>query len=125
MSIMSDTNPIQETVFACDIHALTLEQREHHGEASKLLFADVAEVRETASGFEFRLSADSTTLVRVANFIMYERLCCPFFTFSVEVEPRNGPIWIGLAGDEAIKPFVIAELGWMLKDDIATAAGFR
>jgi hypothetical protein len=122
---MSELNPTQETVFACDISALTPEQRKSHGAVSKALFADVAEVRETASGYEFRLSADSTTLARVADFITYERLCCPFFTFSVEVEPRSGPIWIGLSGDEGIKPFVIAEVGWMLNDDIATSAGFR
>jgi hypothetical protein len=122
---MSELNPTQETVFACDIYALTPEQREHHGAASKALFADVAKVRETASGYEFCLPPDSTTLARVADFITYERVCCPFFTFSVEVEPRSGPIWIGLSGDEGIKPFVIAELGWMLKDEIATAAGFK
>ncbi|MEO8610139.1 MAG: hypothetical protein ABI690_19750 [Chloroflexota bacterium] len=122
---MSALTQKQETVFACDMYALTPEQRDHHGTASKALFADVQDVRETANGYAFRLPEESTTLSRIADFITYERLCCPFFTFNVEVEPQGGPIWIGLAGEEGAKAFVIAELGGLLKDDVAATAGFR
>lgn len=122
---MSNLNQPQEITFACDMSALTPAQREHHGTASKELFADVQEVRETSNGYEFRLPEDSATLLRVADFITYERLCCPFFAFSVEVESQGGPIWIGLSGDEGVKAFVIAELGGILNDDMAAAAGFR
>lgn len=119
--------PIQKqpTAFACDLHALTPEQREHHERASRELFADVSEVRETSNGYAFRLPPVSTTLVRIADFITHERLCCPFFTFSIEVEPQGGPIWMGLAGDEGAKAFVLAELGGLLKDDLTTTGGGR
>ncbi|MEZ4666459.1 MAG: hypothetical protein R3E39_00830 [Anaerolineae bacterium] len=122
---MSNQNAAQETVFACDMYALTPEQREHHGSASKELFADVSKVRETPDGYAFRLPAKSSTLVRVADFITYERLCCPFFAFNVEVEPRGGAIWIGLSGTEGAKAFIVAALGWLLKDDVAIAAAFK
>src|SRR5689334_17031748 len=62
---MSDLNREQETVFACDMNALTPDQREHHGSASRELFADVSEVRETPNGYAFRLPKESSTLVRV------------------------------------------------------------
>lgn len=122
---MSDLSHEQETVFACEMYALTPEQREHHGSASRELFADVSAVREATNGYAFRLPQESNTLLRVADFITYERLCCPFFTFNVEVEPHGGPIWIELSGVEGAKAFVIAELGGLLTDHIATAAGFR
>ncbi len=122
---MSDLNQKQDTTFACDMFALTPEERVLHGEASERLFADVQEVRETSNGYAFRLPQESATLPKIAEFITYERLCCPFFAFNVEVEPQGGAIWLGLSGEEGIKPFVIAELGSHLKEDIATAAGFR
>lgn len=122
---MSDQNQQQEIVFACDISALTPDQREHHSVTSKALFAGIQEVRETSNGYTFRLPSESATLTKLADFITFERLCCPFFTFNIEVEQQGGPIWIGFSGDEGIKAFIIAELGWLLPDEIASAAGFR
>ncbi|MBK8135583.1 MAG: hypothetical protein IPK52_07070 [Chloroflexi bacterium] len=122
---MTDQNQLQEIVFACDISALTPDQREHHGVTSKALFAGIQEVRETSNGYAFRVSSESATLTKLADFITFERLCCPFFAFNVEVEPQSGPVWIGLSGDEGVKAFIIAELGWLLNDNIAAAAGFR
>lgn len=121
---MSDQNQ-QETVFACDMMALTPEQRESHSATSKALFADVQTVRETTNGYAFRLPPDSSYLPKAADFITFERLCCPFFAFNVEVEAQGGSIWIGLSGDEGIKAFIVDELGWILNDNIATDAGFR
>lgn len=122
---MSDQSQQQETVYACDMMALTPEQRDSHSTTSKALFADVQNVRETANGYAFRLPPDSSYLAKAADFIAFERLCCPFFAFNVEVEPQGGAIWVGFSGDEGIKAFIVAELGWLLTDDIATSAGFR
>lgn len=122
---MSNLNQEQETTFACDMFALTPDERTHHASASEALFAEVQEIRESANGYTFRLPQESSTLPRVADFITYERLCCPFFAFNVEVEPQGGPIWVGLLGEEGVKAFIIAELGSHLKEDIAIAAGFR
>lgn len=122
---MSDLNHAQETTFACDMSAMTSNQREQHSATSQKLFAAVQEVRETPNGYAFRLPQESAILSTIADFIIYERLCCPFFAFSVEVEPQGGHIWIALSGEKGIKPFVIAELGYLLNDDIAVAAGFR
>ena len=122
---MSNVNQQPDTAFACDMFALTPDERVHHAAASEALFADVQEIRESANGYTFRLPQESATLPRVADFITYERLCCPFFAFNLEVEPQGGPIWVGLSGDEGVKAFIIAELGSLLKEDIAIAAGFR
>jgi len=122
---MPNVTQKQETTFACDMFALTPDERTHHAAASEALFADVQEIRESANGYTFRLPQESATLPRVADFITYERLCCPFFAFNVEVEPQGGPIWVGLSGDEGVKGFIIAEPGSHLKEDIATTAGFR
>ncbi|MGI9167336.1 MAG: hypothetical protein ACR2G5_13325 [Pyrinomonadaceae bacterium] len=50
-------------------------------------------------------------LVRTAEFIALERLCCPFFGFAVEVEREGGAVWLILTGREGVKPFIIAEIG--------------
>jgi len=57
-------------------------------------------------GYRFRLPADSTMLVNVAEYISNERLCCAFLRFTVEVEPNGGPFWLCLTGGEGVKEYI-------------------
>lgn len=111
-------------IFACDLYALTPEQREHHTQTSPQLFTLVKEIRETEQGYQFRLPADTGVLLQAADFIAHERLCCPFFTFQVEVAAHGSAIWLGLAGVAGVKEFIKAELGEFLPAEVAAAAHF-
>jgi hypothetical protein len=48
------------------------------------------------NGYAFRFSNEGAILSSLSDFIALERLCCPFFGFSVEVEPEGGAIWFSL-----------------------------
>lgn len=96
---------------ACDLTAMTPEQRERHGNVSEQLFAAAQERQELPDGFAWRYSPDPSTLMLVAEFISLECLCCPFFNFTLELEPERGPIWLRLTGREGVKDFLRAEIG--------------
>jgi hypothetical protein len=54
---------------------------------------------------------NETGLLRKAvDFIANERLCCPFFGFTLEIEPEGGALWLRLIGPEGIKLFIRAEM---------------
>jgi hypothetical protein len=110
---------------ACDLTALTPEQREHHMTKSPLLLAAVQEIRELPDGYSLRLPASSDTLVKIADYITHERLCCSFFNFGVTVEPYGGPIWFHLSGEEGVKELIRTEMGAYLPEAVATAAGMK
>jgi hypothetical protein len=118
-------NPEQPVVFACDLTTLTPAQREEHVAISRALFAAVREVRELPSGYALRLPEDSAILAQVVSFITYERLCCPFHGMAVEVEPYGGPIWLLITGANGVKEFLAPEIGSLLNDTVAAAAGLR
>jgi len=101
----------QETPFACDMTAIAPDQRGAHLATIESLFHSVAEVVEVANGYRFRLPNDAEVLQRAVHFIALERLCCPFFGFSLEVEPEGGALWLSLTGREGVKPFILAEIG--------------
>ena len=101
----------KESPFACDMTAIAPEERGTHLSTIKELFRAVEEVRELPRGYAFRLPNESKVLVRTAEFIALERLCCPFFGFAVEVEREGGAVWLSLTGREGVKPFIIAEIG--------------
>jgi hypothetical protein len=40
-----------------------------------------------------------------------ERKCCPFFSFTIEVEGGAGSTWLTLSGPPGLKEFIRLELG--------------
>jgi hypothetical protein len=93
---------------ACDLGAIPAGERTAHELLAKQLFFDAAPEREDlADGYAFKFRADQYSLV--AGFIANERLCCPFFRFTLEVEPAQGPLWLRLTGGDGVKDFIRAE----------------
>lgn len=101
-----DKNLENEIPIACDLTAIPAEQREHHNAAAEQIFASILETRELPDGYAFRLPEEPDTLLKAAEFISLERLCCPFFNFALEVEPKGGPLWLKLTGGEGVKLFI-------------------
>lgn len=106
----SNVIPQNEAIIACNLNAIANEERDQHTDTVMAVFSAVQEVKEVASGYAFRLPADSTLLRNAADFIANERLCCPFFEFSLTITPNGGPIWFQLAGAEGVKEFVRSEI---------------
>lgn len=108
-----------ESSFACNMTALTPEERKAHIAAIAQVFGAVEEIRELPDGYSFRVTNDTPMLLKLADFISKERLCCPFFGFSLELEPEGGDLWLSLLGREGVKPFIQAEIGHALNQAIA------
>jgi hypothetical protein len=114
-SIVAASNPDEETIqptFACNLLALTPAKRQRHAAVTRQLGQMVHAIAELPDGYGFQLAPKSETLQLLAEFVASERLCCPFFTFSIRVEANDGPLWLHLTGPEGIKPFIQAELDW-------------
>jgi hypothetical protein len=94
--------------------AIAPEERASHLESAKELFHRVIDIQELTDGYAFHLPADSDTFTRIAKFISLERLCCPFFGFTLEVEPEGGDAWLKLTGREGVKSFIRGEIAEFL-----------
>jgi hypothetical protein len=75
------------------------------------LFANVEQVDELPDGFAFRFPPDEPWPVKIIEFVIAERQCCPFFRFEVVFEPNGGPLWLRLTGEKGAKAFLASELG--------------
>jgi len=97
-----DTQTNHDLPIACDLTAIDAEVRSMHVESAKqLLHEGAQEVQELPDGFAFRYPAEQYG--QVTQFIANERLCCPFFTFNLEVTPAHGSLWLRITGSEEIK----------------------
>ena len=114
-----------ESPFACDMSAISPEERGEHLAAIQEVFGAVREIREIPDGYSFRLENETASLTKAVGFIAKERLCCPFFGFTLRVEPERGELWLSLTGREGVKPFIRAEIGYAVNPETAEAAGLK
>jgi hypothetical protein len=111
--------------FACDMTAIEPSERAGHLAAMRQVFQAVQSIEELPDGYRFRLPNETGVILKVAEFISKERLCCPFFGFAFEIEPEGGPLWLGLTGREGIKPFIVAEIGGAVNETVARPTGWQ
>jgi len=102
--------------FACDIKALTPEQRKRHfEELGPQLRSLRKSVRELSDGYEFEFQADPDTFALVTEWSIQERSCCPFFDIDIRLDRDGGPLWLRLTGKEGTKDFIKSEAASWLK----------
>jgi len=61
------------------------EERAHYQALRVRIDAAVTSIVEVERGFEIQLPGDDSTLALVADWIVLERRCCPFFEFMVSI----------------------------------------
>jgi hypothetical protein len=100
------TSQQPDVVLACNMQAIPKEMRSIHEANAKRVFASVQELRELPTGYAWRLPNETDVLQTIVAFMSYERLCCPFFRFKVEMEPDLGPVWLHITGNVDVKDFL-------------------
>lgn len=94
---------------ACDLTTIGVEQRDSHMTQAHYLLSQRAEAIEALpDGYAFRFAVDDYP--QVAAFIANERLCCPFFTFRLEVPATQRPLWLRITGGAGVKELLQAAL---------------
>ncbi len=98
-----------QSKFYCNIKALTPEQRARHKQLSEKLMAAKKEIVETEKGYEFQFSPGGVSLPKLAEWVVAESKCCPFFDFHMDLEREGKLVCLRLTGEEGVKAFMRAE----------------
>ena len=100
----------RESPIACVMDALTADERNHRAQLFSKISEQAQETQELPDGYAVRFAPDTTTWMQVAEFITFERRCCPFLAFSLSAEDENGAMWLRITGRQGVKPFLAAAL---------------
>jgi hypothetical protein len=95
--------------FYCNIKALTAAERARHKQLTEKLISVRKEVVETEKGYEFQYGPADVTLAELAEWVVAEGKCCPFFDFHIDLEREGALLCLRLTGEEGIKAFIRME----------------
>ncbi|HEY2459921.1 MAG TPA: hypothetical protein VGI16_03900 [Candidatus Acidoferrum sp.] len=90
----------------CNIKALTAGERARHKALTDKLLAARNEVVETDKGYEFQYSPERMSVAEVAEWVVAESKCCPFYDFHIDLEKEGKLICLRLTGREGVKEFI-------------------
>lgn len=95
-----------ESALACDLTAISASDRQRYNELRGMLAASVIGKREVPDGIAIEIDIKRIGLAQLAEWISFERKCCPFFKFEIDVAPESGPVWLSLTGRPGVKEFI-------------------
>ena len=81
----------KKSTLNCNLGALDSTQREHHQANRETNYlGPLKRLRNCLMVMRSDCRQNQATIVKAAEFITLERLCCPFFNFALELERRKG-----------------------------------
>ncbi len=98
-----------QRILACNMNALTKEQRTRHEAATRRLLQHTTR-KELADGFLFTIDRAHVSVAELAEWVADESRCCPAVDFHVEL-PAFGALTLRMDGGADVKAFIAAELG--------------
>jgi hypothetical protein len=63
-------------------------------------------VGELEDDYRFAFPGDAGWAMRLVEFVVSERSCCPFFRFELDFQPCGGEILLRVRGPEGTKQFI-------------------
>lgn len=91
---------------ACDLTALTAEERGRHAQLWTHVRTLVPEPTLTSRGFTFSFAPRTLLAMELAELAALEMRCCPFLQISVRFEPASGPLSFELDGEAHVRAFL-------------------
>jgi hypothetical protein len=100
--------PMNPTKLACKLTSPELRERKRTAVAD--LKSLLLEKSETATGYKYKFEGSDRLVDLLTAFIKTERMCCPFFEFTLTVAGDESYAWLELSGREGVKEFIDQEI---------------
>jgi len=82
------------------------QQARRRQEVAAEVFRVARRPGEIEDGYEFTFPGSAECADQLTGFVVFERACCPFFTFEIVFEPGAGPIVLKIRGPEGVKEII-------------------
>ena len=91
---------------ACNMRALTSEQRKQLEKLGEHVISAITTSRELSDGYAFRVDPAKASLMDVAEWLDLWRRCCPFYEFQIDFHAADANIWLSVTGRPGVKEYI-------------------
>jgi hypothetical protein len=91
---------------ACNMKALTSEQRKQLSQIGQHVISAISTSRELKDGYAFRVEPAKASLIDVAQWLDLWRRCCPFYEFQIDLHAADGSVWLSVTGRPGVKEYI-------------------
>ncbi len=109
LSLAVAATSLRAEIFACDLKALTPEERKTHQKLSMGLGSAITARQELPDGYAFQIDSAKLPFVDVAQWMVFEHRCCRFLLFRLELQGTDGNVSLSLRGAPGVKKFIETE----------------
>jgi hypothetical protein len=102
-----------EPPIACNLKALTVQQRKQLSEIGGRTIAAITASRELSDGYAFRIDPERASIQDVALWLDLWRRCCPFYEFQVDFHGADGTLWLSVKGRPGVKEYIAIDSPWL------------
>lgn len=95
--------------------AVAQEMKARHREIWGIVESRALGIDELEAGYVIRFPMEDSLFLNLAELITYERLCCPFLQFDLELKPNAEEVSLRFTGGEGVKEYLISELVPLMK----------
>lgn len=95
--------------------AIGPEGKNRHQEIWGIVERSALGIDELEAGYAIRFPLEDTLFLDLAELITYERLCCPFLQFALELKPDDEEVNLRLSGGDGVKEYLSMELAPLMK----------
>jgi hypothetical protein len=111
------------TPIACDLTALTPQQRDRLSELSRRVLSRVDHVHELDDGYALQIAdASDDLVVELAEFVALDRHCCAYMRHAVVCEAGPGATRLVLTGPPGARDAIAADVGRLVPEDVFAMA---
>ena len=97
--------------------AIAPEVKNRHREIWGIVESSALGIDELEAGYAIRFPVDDALFLNLAELITYERLCCPFLDFVLELKPDDEEVNLQFTGGDGVKEFLSMELAALEKQN--------
>ncbi len=90
--------------------AISPEVKNRHREIWGIVERSALGIDELEAGYAIRFRFEDTLFLSLAELVTYERLCCPFLHFGLELKPDDEEVNLRLTGGDGVKEYLSMEL---------------
>ena len=91
---------------ACNMKALSPEQRKELGRLGEHVIAAITASRELEDGYAFRVDPANASITDVAQWLDVWRRCCPFYEFGIDFHAADADLWLTVKGRPGVKEYI-------------------